>query len=810
MSGEGPRRVHFGPWVLLVGTDLLAVSMLARCFSGPGELALALPTCALAHLFAGGGRRLAARRAVARTTARAGATPAIAISSAGWVLALVAGFLLPLAAVDGARWSIVLPLGPAFHAASSQLAAAWKIFSDKVAPVAETPGFVLATAWAGGAVALASEVLYADAGLPAILALVPAFDVVVFTGTLGTATGRAVELAAIAALALSFLMLAQTDRRPERTVVVARIGQSQRRPASSQGGARRLAVPWVAVAAAVAAGVVGPVIPGATSAPLVAWHGVSPRRSGGSGPGGPSHAKPNRIYVNDLVQVAEQEIEDTSALLFTVHSPLRLRETLLTLDHFDGNAWTRVPSHKGQSAAVPQFSTPLGHLAAHPPAPVALGGGTEALDQVIEISGLGGSWLPSPGLTLGIDGISGASRLGGDGPTAVLQPLSDNFTYGIRAEAPPSAAADAGLLSSAPPVSEQGAVGHGEDLQLPQPVPAALKTLAADIVGTTTSPFEKALRLQDYFLTGRFTYHLPTVAPSGAIADSSQSYRALEAFLFSTRTGYCQQFATAFAVLARIEGLPTRIAVGFLPGKEVGRNEYLVTGAQVHAWPEVDLGTFGWVTFEPTPGASPLPSGQQPPPGAGGGTVPKTRQPPSGENTSRFRINNGNSPTSKKHGGPLGSVHTLTRSAGSSGLADLLLALLALAAIWGAGVPSWRYVRRRHDLRDGRRAPVEAWRAATWLLATAGVHRRRAETNSEFVDRVRRLGLLAPDSVAALERLAAGVDRALYGRPDGPAATDPARTWADSAQVRRSLRRRLSLWQKISAVLDPRDLLGTA
>jgi len=77
---------------------------------------------------------------------------------------------------------------------------------------------------------------------------------------------------------------------------------------------------------------------------------------------------------------------------------------------------------------------------------------------------------------------------------------------------------------------------------------------------------------------------------------------ALERFLFETRRGYCEQFAGAFAVLARAAGLPTRVAVGFTPGDLGNDGRYRVRGLHAHAWPEVHLEGAGWVAFEPTPG----------------------------------------------------------------------------------------------------------------------------------------------------------------------------------------------------------------
>src|SRR5204862_5166960 len=77
---------------------------------------------------------------------------------------------------------------------------------------------------------------------------------------------------------------------------------------------------------------------------------------------------------------------------------------------------------------------------------------------------------------------------------------------------------------------------------------------------------------------------------------------ALERFLFQTKRGYCEQFAGAFAAMARSVGLPSRVAVGFTPGDIQAANSFRVRGKHAHAWPEVYLDGYGWVAFEPTPG----------------------------------------------------------------------------------------------------------------------------------------------------------------------------------------------------------------
>jgi Transglutaminase-like superfamily len=83
---------------------------------------------------------------------------------------------------------------------------------------------------------------------------------------------------------------------------------------------------------------------------------------------------------------------------------------------------------------------------------------------------------------------------------------------------------------------------------------------------------------------------------------AGHSNEALLQFLFETRRGYCEQFSAAFAALARSVGLPARVAVGFTPGVQDDNDPTLfrVRGVHAHAWPEVYLGEYGWVPFEPT------------------------------------------------------------------------------------------------------------------------------------------------------------------------------------------------------------------
>ncbi len=106
------------------------------------------------------------------------------------------------------------------------------------------------------------------------------------------------------------------------------------------------------------------------------------------------------------------------------------------------------------------------------------------------------------------------------------------------------------------------------------------------------SPFRQAVALQDHLRT--FDYD-EDVALAHNIDD-------IESFLVDIKRGYCEQFATAMAVMARTLGLPSRVAIGFAVGTTGARpDEYEVSSRHAHAWVEIWMSGFGWVTFEPTP-----------------------------------------------------------------------------------------------------------------------------------------------------------------------------------------------------------------
>ena len=75
----------------------------------------------------------------------------------------------------------------------------------------------------------------------------------------------------------------------------------------------------------------------------------------------------------------------------------------------------------------------------------------------------------------------------------------------------------------------------------------------------------------------------------------------MDAFLFDTKSGFCEHYAGSFALLMRIAGIPTRIVLGYLGGEyNPLSGDYLIRQSDAHAWNEVWLADRGWVRIDPT------------------------------------------------------------------------------------------------------------------------------------------------------------------------------------------------------------------
>ena len=135
-------------------------------------------------------------------------------------------------------------------------------------------------------------------------------------------------------------------------------------------------------------------------------------------------------------------------------------------------------------------------------------------------------------------------------------------------------------------------------LQLPPDI-ARVEALARQVIGAAATPYEQAERVEAHLQTSyAYTTDLPPVPPGVS---------PIDAFLFQTKRGHCEYYATAMVLMLRAVGVPARLVNGFLGGQWYSGGYLAVRQGDAHAWVEVYIPDYGWVPFDPTP------SGQGPP-----------------------------------------------------------------------------------------------------------------------------------------------------------------------------------------------------
>jgi transglutaminase-like putative cysteine protease len=136
-------------------------------------------------------------------------------------------------------------------------------------------------------------------------------------------------------------------------------------------------------------------------------------------------------------------------------------------------------------------------------------------------------------------------------------------------------------------------------LQIPATISPEIVALAQRITEQAKTPYDMAVAITNY-LRSNITY-------SDTVDEPPADRDLLDWFLFDTKQGFCNYYATAEVILLRSAGIPARLVVGFAQGELDPPNHYLVRQRDVHAWPEVYFPSVGWVEFEPTASQPPLP-----------------------------------------------------------------------------------------------------------------------------------------------------------------------------------------------------------
>ncbi len=434
--------------------------------------------------------------------------------------------------------------------------------------------------------------------------------------------------------------------------------------------------------------------------------------------------------------------------MFTVSTSAPSYFTLANLDYFDGTNWNAT----GISSRLP--------------GPWLNQQGANKISQTYNIERLGGNALPVVDEAVSVTSHSSGTSLSLNplGLLSISGGAFDNLGYQVASYEPallgttilqnPDFGVDPSLLS--------------QYLELPN-LPNEIHSIAQLVTKGDATPGSKAVALENYFQSGSFTYSLtpPTLSPGG---------EGLLQFLTATRTGFCQQYATAFAVLAREVGLPSRVVVGFDVGSPTSEtNQYQILSTDAHAWPQVYFGSqVGWVSFEPTPsgfaGQSPTPLpgfiGPTPTTTPSATTTPNATTTPSSKPStstgSSLPTSTVKSPTTTK------PIHANSGSSNKPNWAELVLIVLALLILIIGAYFAKEKSKKMHRMVSGdkrgstssKREKIDfsgvetAWNNVFTKFAIHGIQKRGSETFVEFSKRASLIEPVDPMLGNALFKLA--------------------------------------------------------
>ncbi|MGP4027384.1 transglutaminase-like domain-containing protein [Actinomadura sp. 3N407] len=710
-----------------------------------------------------------------------GAAASAPLAAAGYdrpapVMAVLAVTAIGVVAVTSVAHRLLRGLGPAAVPAGVPVAGAWL-----VALAAWTPGpvgdpvpaavdaalhsgarilttapqvpvtvdmlaFPVLVVWLAGAI---GTVLHRDGGV--LLALLPGALLLCGAATLNPqAAGHGYWSAALLAVAVTVLLAAAPPPPPD----TARAGITVRIP--GPGPASTASRPRSRTGAAVVAVACAVILPGtgaAVAAPgvLEGWpvRAADPRRAADT-PEVPRDVRNPLAYLS--AWAAEPQVP-----LMTVSGP-RTGLRWVALAEFTGPVWLPDSTYRPAGPGLPP--------------PEVVPPRTVRTTVRLSVGNLPGDWVPVPGIPTRVDGIpvghdeTSGTLLSSDGPvagrtysaTGIVPDWNGRQDYRARAST---------------------ATGYDRYLRLPPGAPPRLHEIARTAAGDGTAR-RRASRLAEYL---RDSYTFEPGAPGG------HGYAELAELLVPPgRKGggaTSEQFASAFAVLARAAGLPSRVVVGFGPG---GGDRVIRTGDAV-AWGEVHFEGLGWVPFDPNPQnrskASPRPRG--------------------GDRADREGSHRDDD-ADDLAGGGAGDTGTPPSDGNRMGRLLVVPPLLVLA-FFLAGVPLLRLVRSRRAGRgDAADRILAAWRE---LLAAMRLAGRPAAVSATVADVSARLARELPEAdPALLRRLDRLVNAAGFGGPvtpdDAVFAAGQVRSLVAGVRRSRALPHRLVWWW------DPRPLLWTA
>jgi hypothetical protein len=323
---------------------------------------------------------------------------------------------------------------------------------------------------------------------------------------------------------------------------------------------------------------------------------------------------------------------------------------------------------------------------------------------------------------------------------------------------------------------------------LPDDFPEEVENLARLVTEQTATAFERAMVLETFFRSsGGFQYD---AAASSGHSSLDLSSWLLDSESLNFRTGYCEQFASAMALMARTLNIPARVIFGFAPGERVtqsdGAEVIVVRALNAHAWVELYMSGQGWVRFDPTPRGD----GVNPPTANQLGFDPTLYLPaPINPGTGPGLANPGLLPDEgffEPGSDPTVGLPTLPGADPEVWILGLAVATAAISLVPGA-----KAIRRSSRLRRLGAGDVAAgWSELTDRMTDLGYRVGRSQTPYEVAGAVDR----------ALLPLASRLAADVYG---GRTITDGREVYY---QAETALRLRHKWWRWWTSWLQPRSL----
>ncbi|WP_325698292.1 transglutaminaseTgpA domain-containing protein [Amycolatopsis sp.] len=423
------------------------------------------------------------------------------------------------------------------------------------------------------------------------------------------------------------------------------------------------------------------------------------------------------------------------------------RWRLVVLDGFDGAGWSA--------------DTNLRRLGVGPD-----GNGAAVNTADVRVDGLSGPWLPSQ---QNLVSVAGADPLVDETAETLLAQGNEQAGYRLSWSAPPLPADLGAARVDTQAPGGLGALGV---------VPDDISQLAWHAVRGLRPSFQAALQLERFL---RENYRVV----DGGTPPTGDGWPQLREFLTRTKAGTSEQFAAAYVVLARITGIPARLAVGYRGSAETVDGFHVVRNKDVLAWPEVAVSGVGFVPLDPTSGADRTDRPQSALSQAA--AQARAQLPPENQLQPQTPI-------------PPDASGDQVTSAGSNVSWAVAIGVAALLLCWLLGVPLAKALRtHRRRRRNGTDGVLGAWAEARDLLVAHRIPYRAGMTPRD----------LAATAGTPIEEpllgLAQVLDWALWSRI--PVNDDaPRHAWAAVRAIRRSLARR-PFRERLRAALEARTLL---